>query len=1156
MNLNSRLTGSPIFKKLRQAMQVQALLMDGAMGTCLQDKNLTAKDFGGEEYEGCNEYLNLITPAAVQDIHEQYYRAGADIVETNSFGSTPLVLAEYGLSEKAYEISKASAEVARAAAKACADCGRDLYVAGSMGPTTKAYTVTGGVTFETLVDSYCVQAKGLIDGGVDFLLLETAQDTVNLKAGVAGIKRALEELDAMVPLAVSVTIEQSGTMLAGQNIEALCVSLSHLELLALGMNCSTGPDLMIPHLRALHQICPFPVLCMPNAGLPDENGLYQESPEGVGKHLMQFIKDGWVHMIGGCCGTNPSYIKKYHELRQGVKPVFDEVEAKSYVSGIEVFELQDDNRPVIVGERTNVIGSKKFRNLICDEKWEDAADVGRKQVKAGAQVLDLCLGNPDREEIDDVASILPWIVRKVKVPVMIDTTNDDVFELASSRLPGKCLFNSVNLEHGEERLARVAEITSTYGGHIVVGCIDEDPEDGMAVTVARKLEVAKRAHGILTEKYGVKEWDIAFDPLVFPCGTGDEKYLTSAKETIEGVRAIKQALPRCRTVLGVSNVSFGLPPAGREVLNSVFLYHCTLAGLDMAIVNSQKLVRYASLSDEEKGLAEALIFNNSKEALDKFVEFFRGKNTKQTTVERSSLSVEEQLVFNLVEGTKEGLEDSLKEALNKYAPLEIVNGPLMGGMSEVGKLFNDNKLIVAEVLQSASVMKAAVRFLEPLMEKSESSQKGKFLIATVKGDVHDIGKNLVQIIVSNNGFDVVDLGIKVDSSTLIEAIKEHKPDYIGLSGLLVKSALQMIDTARDLKQAGITLPVLVGGAALSRKFVDGRIQPVYDGKVYYSVDAMSGLDILNQLTNAETAESFEKSYREESEKVLSNETPKKVSSREQLIISHDELREQPADFERHVVHFPDTKEILSYINEHFFYQKHLGYKGSINKAVQAGEAKAIDLKARIEALIRFAVDENLFDCRGVYQCFKAASKGNDLTLFRENGEALITWNFPRQEDGELLSVADFVGTDSKEPKDTMALFAVTAATQKYYDALERFKSEDDFLSFHALQALSLEAAEATAEFLHKKLREQWGIKEDLSLLDLFQTKYQGIRLSFGYPACPELEKQKELFSILKPEEIGIELTENYMMHPEGSVTAMAFTHPSGKYFRCYSSNDM
>ncbi|MBI1848062.1 MAG: homocysteine S-methyltransferase family protein, partial [Candidatus Rokubacteria bacterium] len=821
--------------------------MDGAMGTMLQAARLTADDFGGPAFEGCNEHLTLTRPDVVRGVHAAYAAAGADLISTNTFGCAPYVLAEYGLAERAWDLCRAAARLVREAAP-------DRFALGAMGPSTRSISVTRNVTFDEVTEAYAVQARGLIAGGVDALLLETAQDTLNLKAAAIGLRRAMREAGVDLPLMVSGTIEPMGTMLAGQGVEALAVALEHLELFSIGLNCATGPEFMTDHLRTLAGVATCFVTVYPNAGLPDERGQYGETPESLAFKIRRFVEEGWVNAVGGCCGTTPAHIASLARLVAGRAPRVPGARPPLAVSGLEALYPADDNRPLFVGERTNVIGSRRFKDLIVEDRFEDAAEVGRAQVRAGAHVLDVCLANPDRDEAADMDRFMAQITRKVKVPLMIDTTDAAVLEVALRHCQGKAIVNSINLEDGEERFERVVPLIRAYGAAVIVGCIDEDRRQGMAVTRARKLAIAERSHALLTTKYGLPERDLVFDALVFPVGTGDASYVGSAVETIEGIRAIKARFPGCRTILGISNVSFGLPPAGREVLNSVFLYHCTKAGLDYAIVNTERLERYPSIPEEERRLAEDLIYVRGADPVAAFAAHFRERKTARPAA--ATLPLDERLARYIVEGRRDGLIEDLELKRREAAPLDIINGPLMRGMDEVGRLFNDNQLIVAEVLQSAEAMKAAVAHLERFMEKAESATRGVFLLATVKGDVHDIGKNLVEIILANNGYRVVNLGIKVPPETLIAACAEHKPDAIGLSGLLVKSAQQMVLTAQDLRSAGIEIPLFVGGAALTRKFTATRIAPEHAGLTLYAKDAMDGLDLANRLFSAPTRDAL------------------------------------------------------------------------------------------------------------------------------------------------------------------------------------------------------------------------------------------------------------------------------------------------------------
>jgi 5-methyltetrahydrofolate--homocysteine methyltransferase len=1150
------ITDASRIKLLKELLQQRILVLDGAFGTYIQGLNFTADDFGGHQFEGCNEHVVLSRPDVIHQMHRRFLEIGADMVETATFGATSIVLAEYGIPEKAHEINRRAAEIARAEADAFSTPEKPRFVVGSMGPTTKSISVTGGITFEQLAAAYEEQALGLIEGGTDVLLLETVNDTITCKAGLTGIERAIEKTGAPVAVSVSGSIETMGTLLAGQDIEAFYVSLAHRDLLWMGLNCATGPDFMTDHLRTLSEIARFYVAAVPNAGLPDEEGHYNETPEIFAGKLARFIDNGWVNLVGGCCGTTVEHIRLLVQAAAGKKPRTRSTLRRSAVSGIEALVIDDSTRPVVVGERTNVLGSRKFKRLVAEGKLEEASEVGRLQVRKGAHVLDVCLQDPDRNEMEDATRFIELLTRKVKVPLMIDSTDARVIEDALKRTPGKSIINSINLEDGEERFKRVVPLARRFGAALVVGCIDEDKQQAQAITRERKLAIAERSYKLLTEKYGVEPEDIIFDPLVFPVGTGDKNYIGSGVETIEGIRLIKAALPRCKTVLGVSNVSFGLPEAGREVLNSVMLYHCVQAGLDSAIVNSEKLERYPSIPEEERKLAEDLIWWRGNDPIAAFAAHFRERKGKQTAEQHRSLPLDERLAWYILEGSKDGLTEDLDEALKTRRPLEIINGPLMKGMDEVGRLFNANQMIVAEVLQSAEAMKAAVAHLEPHMEKTESLNKGTVVLATVKGDVHDIGKNLVEIILGNNGFRVINLGIKVPPEELIKAYKQHQPDAIGLSGLLVKSAQMMVITAQDLKTAGIACPILVGGAALSNRFTRIKIAPEYDGLVAYANDAMNGLDLANQIMDRESRESLKVRLDEEGRKLLASASKAAENGTKpaapRATVKHELEVPRPPDLKFHVLRNYDLAEIFPYINPAMLYSRHLGLKDAEN-ALKKGEPKALELKAAVEEVEAVMLAREDIAANAIYRFFPAQSDGDSrvMILGADGKSVLETFRFGRQSAAPGLCLADFVAPRDSGRVDYLCLFITTVGTGVRALA-EEWKARGDYLRSHILQVLALEGAEAFAELLHEKIRKMWGFGDppNLSKKDLFQAHYRGKRFSPGYPACPRLEDQEIIFRLLEADQhgIGVHLTEGFMMDPEASVSAMVLHHPEARYF--------
>ncbi|KZN98111.1 methionine synthase [Pseudobacillus badius] len=1139
---------------IEQELEKRILFLDGAMGTMLQQANLTENDFGGEQYDGCNEYLNLTAPHVIEKIHRDYLAAGTDIIETNSFGGTPLVLNEYNLGDKAYEINKRAAEIARQCADEFSTPDHPRYVAGAIGPTTKTLSVTGGIDFDTLSTNFELQATALIDGGCDVILMETSQDMLNVKAGILGIERAFAATGKKLPIMISGTIEPMGTTLAGQNIEAFYISIEHIHPLSVGLNCATGPEFMTDHIRSLSALSKSFVSCYPNAGLPDENGCYHESPESLAAKIKGFAEKGWLNIVGGCCGTTPDHIRAMRAALATIPPRKRPEQPHGHtIAGIEPLHYDDSMRPLFIGERTNVIGSRKFKRLIIEGKYEEAAEIARAQVKGGAHVIDICLANPDRDELEDMEAFMQEVVKKVKVPLVIDSTDEQVIEKALKYSQGKAIINSINLEDGEERFDAVLPLVKKYGAAVVVGTIDER---GMAVTRERKLEVAARSYDLLVNKWGIQPEDIIFDPLVFPVGTGDEQYIGSAEETVEGIRLIKEKMPKALTVLGVSNVSFGLPPVGREVLNAVYLYHCTQAGLDYAIVNTEKLERFASIPKEEIAMAEKLLFETNDETLGTFTDFYRDKK-KEKKEEDIPKTVEGRLSYYVVEGTKEGLLPDLEKALTTFdTPLDIINGPLMEGMAEVGRLFNDNQLIVAEVLQSAEVMKAAVAFLEPYMEKKENDNgKGKVVLATVKGDVHDIGKNLVDIILSNNGFKVVDLGIKVTPAELIEAIKRENPDMVGLSGLLVKSAQQMVITAQDMKAANIDLPILVGGAALSRRFTETKISPEYEGPVLYAKDAMDGLAIAGRLQDAEEKTELLSELKEKQEKRKEveayRETMKATSvavlEKPKKTVRQDVPIFVPRDLQKRIQRDYPVAHLKPYINMQTLIGHHLGLKGKVEKLLAEGDERATSLKETVDTFL----GSGRLKTASVYQFFPAQSDGDDVIIYdpADSQTEIERFTFPRQPKEPFLCLADYLKSVDSGKMDYVGFFVVSAGFGIREQSGE-LKEKGEFLQSHALQATALELAEGFAERIHQEMRDQWGFPDavEFTMKERFAAKYQGQRFSFGYPACPNLDDQTKLFKLLQPEEIGVRLTEGCMMEPEASVSAIVFAHPDARYF--------
>ena len=1153
------------YEELKKDLGNKIVMLDGAMGTMLQAENLTSDDFGGEKYEGCNDYLVLTKPDVIKKIHKKYLQAGSDIIETNTFGALDIVLHDYGLEDKAFEMNKKAAEIVNEAIKEYREENpektRNLYVAGAIGPSNKSISVTGGVTFDELIHSYYTATSGLLAGGVDLILFETIQDTRNLKAAYLGLQKAMSE-NYYVPLMLSFTIESTGTTLAGQTADAFYYAVNHMNPLSIGLNCATGPEFMTQFLKKLNEVSNTYISVYPNAGLPNEEGKYEETPVTLAEKIEPFFKNGYLNIVGGCCGTTPEFIKKIKEKAEKYEPrEVDKNKNENALSGLISLEVPKD-RPIYVGERTNVIGSRIFKNLIASEQFDEATEIARLQIKGDADVIDICLANPDRDELSDMKNFLEQVAKFAKIPIMLDSTDIKVIEEGLKYLQGKGIINSINLEDGEEKFDKMAKIIKKYGAAVVVGLIDEE---GMAVSLEKKLAVARRSYKLLTEKYGIDERDIIFDTLVFPVATGDQKYIGSATATIEAIRKIKKEMPKVKTILGVSNISFGLPLAGREVLNSYYMQKAYEAGLDFGIVNTEKLIPIKDISDKEKELSENLLFNTNDDTVAEFVAFYREKKGVQKTVDVSTLTTEERVAKLVVEGSKKDLHQLLDVLLEKYKPLDIINGPLMDGMDEVGRLFNNNDLIVAEVLQSAEVMKASVSYLEQFMEKSDASQKGTVIMATVKGDVHDIGKNLVGIIIGNNGYNVIDLGINTPAEKIREAIIEHKADFVGMSGLLVKSAMEMVNTVGVLKEAGIDIPIFVGGAALTEKFTVNKIEPSYENNiVIYSKDAMTALADLNKMIDAEKFEEF-KAYLQKRRDLLlvkSEEELAKLDVRQSV----SSIKDQDGDFDFSKVELPkynfekiykpetlnrqiitniSAKEVFKYLNLQMLIGKHLGLKSVVNNLLEQGDERVTKIYNEIIDIINHG--DEYFDIKAVYKYFPTRKNGEKIEVLSDDLQTVIeTFEFPRQKFGKYYSLNDYI---SPEGIDYMGLFVVSAG-EKSRLASNELMEKGEFYRGHLVNSVGLEIAEATAEYIHRIMREDVGIFDpaDITQDEIFKSKYQGTRYSFGYPACPDLSDQEKLFKLLKPETYGIKLTEGYMMYPEASVSAIVFSQPFTKYF--------
>ena len=1155
---------------LQNDLKNRILLLDGAMGTMIQKQNLTADDFGGEKYEGCNDYLVLTKPEIIKNIHKKYLKSGSDIIETNSFGALDIVLKDYDLEDRAFEMCKRAAELVNETIleyrSENPDDTRHLYVAGALGPSNKSISVTGGVTFDELVHTYYTAVSGLLAGGVDLILFETIQDTRNLKAAYLGLKKAMEE-NYTVPLMLSFTIESTGTTLAGQTADAFYYAVNHMHPFSVGLNCATGPEFMTQFLKTLNDISNTYISVYPNAGLPNEDGEYEETPVTLANKLEPFFKNKYLNIVGGCCGTTPDYIKEIKEKTVNYEPRnIDKDKNFNNLSGLISLETPKD-RPIYVGERTNVIGSRIFKNLIAQEKFDEATEVARLQIKGDADVIDVCLANPDRDEVADMKAFLEKVSKFAKVPIMLDSTDINVVEKGLTYLQGKGIINSINLEDGEEKFKKMAEVIKEFGAAVVVGLIDEE---GMAVSLEKKIKVARRSYELLTKKYGIDERDIIFDTLVFPVATGDQKYIGSASATIEAIREIKKEMPNVKTILGVSNISFGLPIAGREVLNTYYMNKAYEAGLDFAIVNTEKIIPMDEISDKEKEMSENILFHTDDENVSKFANFYRDKKATKKKVDVSNLTVEEKVANLVVEGSKKDLTILLDELLKKYTPIEIINGPLMTGMDEVGRLFNKNDLIVAEVLQSAEVMKASVAHLEQFMEKDESSVKGKIIMATVKGDVHDIGKNLVGIIIGNNGYEVIDLGINTPAEKIRDAVVKEKANFLGLSGLLVKSAAEMVNTVAVLREAGISIPIFVGGAALTEKFTVNKIEPAYENNiVIYSKDAMTALSDLNKMIDEKKFEEFREYLQKRRDLLLIKDEKELQNLKVKQTVSDIKDKEGTFDYSKieipkynfEKIYKPETlnkqiitnikaKDVFPFINLQMLIGKHLGLKWIVGKMLEKQDPRTVKMYNEIKEIIEHG--DEYFDITAIYKYFpvrrKYGKEKNEFSLeilSDDLTEVIETFNFPRQKYGQYLSLNDYVNPDGI---DYVGFFVVTAG-EKSRIVSNELKAKGEFYKGHLVNSIGLELAEATSEYIHQIMRKDVGIiDKELQTEDILKANYQGNRYSFGYPACPDLSDQKKLFKLLKPEIYGIKLTDEFMMYPEASVSAIVFSQPFCKYF--------
>ena len=1171
-----------------QIVQERVAVYDGAMGTNIHRRNPTLDDYWGKE--NCSEVLVLSRPDIIRDIHAEFFAVGCDVVETNTFGGTRIVLGEFDLADRVREINVKAAQLAREVAAQFSTKDKPRFVAGSLGPSTKLPSL-GHITFDEMVAAYEEQAAALIEGGVDILLVETCQDLLQAKIATIGVLEAMRKSGKHLPVTVQVTLQESGTMLLGTEIGAALTTLEPYDVDVIGLNCATGPAEMNEAVRYLALNSTKHVSVLPNAGLPTAEGgvaVFKLTPEELAKYHKHFVADYGVRIVGGCCGTRPEHLKAVVEAVSGVEPAKREVKPVGAASSAYTsVPLDLEPKPLIVAEEMNTTTRvEHFRNLVRAKKYDDILKLAKKLANEGSHMLDLCCAIVGEDEKGYMSAILEKIATRVPAPILIDSTEADVVEEALKRIPGKAIINSINLEDGEKRTSKVLPMAKRYGAAVIALTIDED---GMALTADKKVAIAHRIFDLATNKYGLRPVDLIFDALTLPISTGQEDYRTAGIETLNAVKRIKQELPEVKTVLGVSNISFGLDVYSRRVLNSVFLHEAVEAGLDIAIVNYTKIYPLYKIPQEEVELARRLIYRDTSngDPLQAYMQHFagmKGKPQAQTTAHVETLSIEDKLKFAIIHGeksvgegsAKRSLEELLEEALAQYSPLDLINTVLLDGMKTVGDLFGARKMQLPSVLDSAGVMKQAVAYLEPKMEKKAGSQKGTIVLATVKGDVHDIGKNLVDIILSNNGYKVVNLGIKQPGDTIIHAAAEHQADAIGLSGLLVKSTLEMKYVIQELERQQLAYPVICGGAALTRKYVEDDLRREYSNAVFYAEDAFAGLHVMKDLAAEDGQRAVRlaegKTVKEYSKAAAVDEEIGPVFAARSPVVADAPNIPTPPFWGVRVRKNKDydLRELFQYINDTALFKN----QWQLKTASQEDYARLVEEKYRPikQKLEEEVIASGLFEPRVVYGYFPAQAEGNDVIVYESeagtdrvgaglrpvsthgpvstHARELLRFTFPRQKEGRKLSIADFFAPKASEQMDVIGVSLVTIGPKATQEAQRLFEA-GEYTRYLYLHGLGVETAEALAEFHHKKMREDLGIagQDSPHIRDLFHQKYRGSRYSFGYPACPNLEDQTKLFKLLDPEKnVGVRLTSAFLLEPEQSTSAIVVHHPAAKYF--------
>ncbi|CAL2062555.1 MULTISPECIES: methionine synthase [Streptomyces] len=1150
---------------LREALATRVVVADGAMGTMLQAQEPTLDDF--QQLEGCNEILNLTRPDIVRSVHEAYFAVGVDCVETNTFGANHSALGEYEISDRVHELSESGARVARETADAfTARDGRPRWVLGSMGPGTKLPTL-GHAPYPTLRDAYQANAEGLIEGGADALLVETTQDLLQTKASVIGARSALAALGLDLPVIVSVTVETTGTMLLGSEIGAALTALEPLGIDMIGLNCATGPAEMSEHLRYLARNARIPLSCMPNAGLPvlgKDGAHYPLTAPELADAQETFVREYGLSLVGGCCGTTPEHLRQVVERVRGLTPPARDPRPEPGAASLyQSVPFRQDTSYLAIGERTNANGSKKFREAMLEARWDDCVEMAREQIREGAHMLDLCVDYVGRDGVADMAELAGRLATASTLPIVLDSTEVNVIEAGLERLGGRAVINSVNYEDGdgpESRFAKVTDLARRHGAALIALTIDEE---GQARTVEHKVAIAERLIADLTGNWGILESDILIDTLTFTICTGQEESRKDGVATIEAIRELKRRHPDVQTTLGLSNISFGLNPAARILLNSVFLDECIKAGLDSAIVHASKILPIARFSEEEVQTALDLIYDRRAEGYDplqKLMRLFEGATAKSLKAgkaeELAALPLEERLKRRIIDGERNGLEADLDTALRDRPALDIVNETLLDGMKVVGELFGSGQMQLPFVLQSAEVMKAAVAHLEPHMEKSDADGKGTIVLATVRGDVHDIGKNLVDIILSNNGYNVVNLGIKQPVSAILEAAEEHRADVIGMSGLLVKSTVIMKENLEELNQRDLagTYPVILGGAALTRAYVEQDLHEIYQGEVRYARDAFEGLRLMDALIGVKRGVPGAKLPELKQRRVRAT-APVEVTERpEEGHVRSDVSTTNPVPappfWGTRVIKGIQLKEYASWLDEGALFKGQWGLK-----QVRTGEGPSYEElvetegRPRLRGLLDRLQTENLLEAAVVYGYFPCVSKDDDLIVLDEQGNERTRFTFPRQRRGRRLCLADFFRPEESGERDVVGFQVVTVGSRIGEETAKLFEANAyrDYLELHGL---SVQLAEALAEYWHARVRTELGFggEDPADIEEMFALKYRGARFSLGYGACPDLEDRGKIAALLEPERIGVHLSEEFQLHPEQSTDAIVIHHPEAKYF--------